>query len=283
MDYLEIPQSFALMAALVVIPLGLSGCDPCLGQCGGSGDGAAASSDDGNPETGGLGWTSTSGATSVGSDGWGGATETWSGATEPSNGESDWGDGTTCGGDGGGGTSDGWGGATDTWTGDTASETEEETEGLNCGGMELPPDVVDMKMVRAGDLIPAPVGYSADTRFLVLKSQGSVCGPAPLAPPDCDDAQEFTLVVVIPPEFQAVGVHDFGDYESETGFLESELESWIHIGGSASCETGVIPNSAHLFIDTIEADGAITGRICNFYWMPDLGQGLSGHIDAASC
>ena len=157
----------------------------------------------------------------------------------------------------------------------------EETEGLSCGGTI--PDVFDMKTVRAGDLVPPPASYSADTRFLVLRSQGSVCGPDPLAPPDCSADQEFTLVVVIPPEFQEPGTYFFGDYESETGFTETDLDAWIHIGGSECCEIGVIPDSSHITIDSISSDGSIIGQLCGFYWMPALGQGMSGLVDAAAC
>ena len=258
MNRLTLSTLLSLLATLS------AGCDVCIGDC--LDDGGAASSDDGSQATTSLGVTSTSGGTWGASDDQGGATENGS-ATEF------------------GGVTDDGGDATDPGnaTDDGPGDTEEETEGLGCGGMEMPPDVVDMKMVRAGDMVPPPAGYSADTRFLVLRSQGSVCGPDPLAPPDCGDAEEFTLVVVVPPEFQEVGVYDFGDYESETGFGEADLESWIHIGGTASCETGVLPNSALLFIDTLAPDGSITGQICNFYWMEGLGQGLSGYLDAASC
>jgi len=166
---------------------------------------------------------------------------------------------------------------------ETLGGETEETEGLNCGGMSVIPDVVDMKTVRAGDLVPPPAGYSADTRFLVLRSQGSVCGPNPLAPPDCNVEEEFTLVLVLPPEFQAAGTYFFGDFASDTGFGEADIESWIHIGGTGCCETGVLPTDAHLEIESIAADGSIIGRICNFYWMPALGQGLSGYVDAPAC
>jgi len=242
-----------------------AGCDVCIGDCL---DGGAGSSDDGSQATTSLGVTSTSGGTWGASDDQTGATDSFGGASDSFGGATD---------DGPSGNDDGPS-ATDDGPGDA-----EETEGLGCGGMEMPPDVVDMKMVRAGDMVPPPAGYSADTRFLVLRSQGSVCGPDPLAPPDCGDAEEFTLVVVVPPEFQEVGIYDFGDYESETGFGEADLESWIHIGGTASCETGVLPNSALLFIDTLAPDGSITGQICNFYWMEGLGQGLSGYLDAPEC
>lgn len=240
--------SLVAIVGLGLAPLGLGGCDVCISEC--VDDAGAASTDDGGQTSAGPGMTSTS-TTSGAADGLGNVGET------------------AC-------------SADDTGAAETVGDTE-ETEGLGCGGMVMPPDVFDMKMVRAGDLVPPPAAYSADTRFLVLRSQGNVCGPDPLAPPDCAEPYEFTLVVVIPPEHQAVGQYDFGDFESETGFGEAELQSWIHIGGTGCCELGVVPNTARLDIETIAADGSITGQICNFYWMPGLGQGLSGYIDAAAC
>lgn len=235
---------------LGLAPLGLSGCDVCISEC--VGDAAETDGD----TTGGPGMTSAPGSADGGATD-GGAT---GGAPGVSVGQAD----TECGPE------------------DTFGETE-ETEGLGCGGLVPPPDVFDMRTVRAGDLVPPPAAYTADTLFLVLRSQGSVCGPDPLAPPDCGDPEEFTLVVVIPPEFQEVGGYDFGDFASETGFGEADLESWIHIGGTGCCETGVIPNTARLDIESIGADGSIIGQLCNFYWMPGLGQGLSGHVNAPAC
>lgn len=255
------------LATLALATPGLGGCEVCFSNC--IDDAGVAGSDD---ATTGAGVTSTSGGSSDVDGGPGIAEGAGTG-------------GDTAGGSGLTGVSAGTGGSSTTQACEPADtdDTEGVAEGASCSGMTMPPNVVDMKMVRAGDMVPPPSGHAADTRFLVLRSQGDVCGPVPLAPPDCSEPEEFTLVVVIPPEFQVEGDFLFGDFASETGHAEPELESWINIGGTSCCEVGVLPRSSILEIESIEADGSITGRICGFDWMPGLGHGLSGYIDAPSC
>jgi hypothetical protein len=163
-----------------------------------------------------------------------------------------------------------------------------ETEGLGCGGdgSQLIPQLVDARVIRASDLASPPAGLDPNGYLLVLSSQPGICAD-PLGGFDCSDDFEYRLYLGLPAGVTAdpgQGL-DFGAEVDLTGGIEpSDIPSWLQVGQTENCcELADPPEQGILFIDAFDPETLeLEGYICNYYWRPELGYGLSGSFGTAS-
>jgi hypothetical protein len=165
---------------------------------------------------------------------------------------------------------------------DSDTEGFSETEGLNCGDSYAIPQLADARVARVSDLTAPPAELDPNGYVLILSSQPSICSD-PLGGFDCADANAYRLYLSLPADVmedpdQQNGL-EFGDTTDGTGGApEVDIASWIQVGQTQECsELTTPPELGILYVESFDPQTLeLEGRICNYYYTPELGHGLSG-------
>lgn len=182
--------------------------------------------------------------------------------------------------------STGW---TTGWDTDGGSATDGigETEGLNCGDTYELPQLADARVVPASDIVDPPVVLEPDGYVLILSSQLGICDD-PMGGFSCSEPQEYRLYLSLPADVMEDPAQqnplEFGDATDTTGGIpDIDISSWIQIGDTPQCtELTTPPELGFLYVEAFDTETLqLQGRICNYYFTPELGYGLSGTFSTA--